>query len=59
MRKDAIEMVKIVSDSTCDLSQELLQRYDVSILPLHILLGEQEYEDGQDIFPDEIGRAHV
>ena len=54
MRKDAIEMVKIVSDSTCDLSQELLQRYDVSILPLHILLGEQEYEDGQDIFPDEI-----
>ena len=47
-------MVKIVSDSTCDLSQELLQRYDVSILPLHILLGEQEYEDGQDIFPDEI-----
>lgn len=47
-------MVKIVSDSTCDLSQELLQRYDVSILPLHILLGEQEYEDGQNIFPDEI-----
>lgn len=47
-------MVKIVSDSTCDLSQELLQRYDVSILPLHILLGEEEYEDGQDIFPDEI-----
>lgn len=47
-------MVKIVSDSTCDLSQELLQRYDVSILPLHILLGEKEYEDGQDIFPDDI-----
>ena len=47
-------MVKIVSDSTCDLSQELLQIYDVSILPLHFLLGEEEYEDLQDIFPDEI-----
>lgn len=47
-------MVKIISDSTCDLSEELLRRYDVSILPLHILLGEQEYEDGVNITPDEI-----
>ena len=35
-------MVKILSDSTCDLSQELLEKYDISILPLHILLGEKE-----------------
>lgn len=47
-------MVKIISDSTCDLSQELLERYDISILPLHILLGEKEYCDGVDITPDEI-----
>jgi DegV family protein with EDD domain len=47
-------MVKIISDSTCDLSKELLERYDISILPLHILLGEKEYEDGIDISPDEI-----
>lgn len=47
-------MVKIISDSTCDLSQELLEKYDVSILPLHILLGEKEYCDGVDITPDEI-----
>lgn len=49
-------MVKIISDSTCDLSEGLLRRYDVSILPLHILLGEQEYEDGVNITPDEIYR---
>ena len=49
-------MVKIISDSTCDLSQELLERYDISILPLHILLGEKEYCDGVDITPDEIYR---
>lgn len=47
-------MVKILSDSTCDLSQELLEKYDISILPLHILLGEKEYCDGVDITPDEI-----
>ena len=30
-------MVKIISDSTCDLSPDLLQKYDIDILPLHIL----------------------
>lgn len=47
-------MVKIISDSTCDLSQDLLKKYDIDILPLHILLGEKEYEDGRNITPDEI-----
>lgn len=47
-------MVKIISDSTCDLSGELLEKYDISILPLHILLGEEEYEDGQNITIEEI-----
>lgn len=47
-------MVKIISDSTCDLSKELLDKYDISILPLHILLGEKEYEDGLDITIEEI-----
>lgn len=49
-------MVKIISDSTCDLSAELLEKYDISILPLHILLGEKECEDGNGISPDEIYR---
>lgn len=47
-------MVKIISDSTCDLSPELLKKYEVDILPLHILLGEEEYEDGKSITPDDI-----
>ena len=47
-------MVKIISDSTCDLSKDLIEKYDVSIIPLHILLGEDEYEDGKDITPDDI-----
>ena len=47
-------MVKIISDSTCDLSPELIERYDITIVPLHILLGDDEYEDGFGIKPEEI-----
>ena len=47
-------MIKIISDSTCDLSQELIEKHNIDIVPLHILLGEQEYEDGKNISPDEI-----
>lgn len=47
-------MVKIISDSTCDLSKELLDEFSVSILPLHIILGEEEYEDGEGITPEKI-----
>jgi len=47
-------MVKIIADSTCDLSAELIARGDIHILPLHILLGDQEYLDGQSITPEEI-----
>ncbi len=47
-------MVKIITDSTCDLSKELREKYDISVIPLHILLGDDEYEDGFGITPDEI-----
>lgn len=47
-------MVKIISDSTCDLSNDLLDKYDVAILPLHILLGEKEYLDRVSITSKEI-----
>ena len=49
-----MEYVKIISDSTCDLSPELIAKYDIDILPLHILLGEDEYEDGKNITPEQI-----
>ena len=49
-------MVKIIADSTCDLSPELLKRYDIGIIPLHILLGTDEYKDGLTITPEEIFR---
>ena len=48
-------MVKIISDSTCDLSPELVARYDIDIIPLHIILGESDYLDGR-IAPEDIYR---
>ena len=48
--------VKVISDSTCDLSDELTDRYGISILPLHIILGNKEYEDGKNIGPEDIYR---
>lgn len=47
-------MVKIISDSTCDLSPELVERYNIDILPLNVLLGGKEYQDGKNITPEEI-----
>ena len=47
-------MVKILSDSTCDLPRELVEKYGITILPLHILLGENDFRDGVDISVDEI-----
>ncbi len=47
-------MIRVVADSTCDLSPELVKRYGITILPLHVLLGDDEYRDGVDITADEI-----
>lgn len=46
--------VKIISDSTCDLSPELIAKYGIQIIPLHIVLGDKEFKDGASISPDEI-----
>lgn len=46
--------IGVASDSTCDLSPELQERYGISILPLHVILGDEEYRDGVDITPADI-----
>lgn len=47
-------MIKILSDSTCDLSPELVKKYDIGIIPLYVRLGDKEFLDGVDITPDDI-----
>lgn len=46
--------VILCADSTCDLSQELVEKYHVHIRPLNVIEGEKSCLDGVDIAPDEI-----
>ena len=46
--------VIITADSTCDLSPELLERYQIRIIPLTILLGDDSYRDSIDFTPDDL-----
>lgn len=46
--------VKIISDSTCDLSQDLIQKYNIGIVPLIVTKDSQEYLDGITITPADI-----
>lgn len=50
--------VKIISDSTCDLSPELIEQYDIGIVPLIVVKDNQEFLDGITITPADIF-AHV
>ena len=49
-----MKKIRIVADSTCDLSAELLARYDIPVIPLSIIMDDKSYYDGKEISPDEI-----
>ena len=49
--------VKISADSTCDLSPELVEKYDVTIAPLSVIIDGHSYKDGVDVTPENIFRA--
>lgn len=46
--------VKISADSTCDLSQEILEKYNIGIVPLFVALGDRNLLDGESVCPDDI-----
>lgn len=46
--------IRISADSTCDLSPELVEKYDIAITPLKITLGDTDYTDQIDITPQKI-----
>ena len=50
--------IKILSDSTCDLPRDLLDKLDVTLVPLTVIKNDTAYKDGVDITPADIF-AHV
>jgi DegV family protein with EDD domain len=45
--------VRIVTDSTCDLPEEVVNNYNISVIPLHINQGEKSYLDGIELTREE------
>ena len=45
--------IKIVTDSTSDLSPEMAQALGVTVVPLEVIFGEDAYREGIDITADE------
>ena len=50
--------IKILSDSTCDLSTQLLEQYDITLAPLTVVKNDEQFKDGVTITPTDIF-AHV
>ena len=46
--------IKILSDSTCDLSQAILDENNITLVPLTVIMADQQYKDGVTITPAEI-----
>lgn len=46
--------VKIITDSTADLTQELYEKLDITVLPLYVTIGEKTYKDGIEITAKEL-----
>ncbi len=44
----------LTTESTCDLPNEILQKYDIRVIPLKIILGDEEYADGVNITCEDI-----
>lgn len=46
-------MIKIVTDSVADLPKELCAQYDITVVPLQVIFGDDVYWDGIDFTHDE------
>lgn len=46
--------IKIFADSTSDLAPEWIQQYDIGIIPLYVVFGEESLKDGEEIKPEQL-----
>lgn len=48
--------IRILVDSTCDMPQEFIQKWNIGVAPLFVQLGKESYQDGVDLSIDEFYR---
>ena len=46
--------IGICADSTCDIPQDLIKKYDIRLMPITIALGEDIRHDGIDVLPQDV-----
>ena len=46
--------IKVIVDSTVDLSKELYEKYDFAVIPLNVTFGQETFKDGVDITRDQL-----
>jgi len=46
--------IKLFTDSTCDLTNEILEKYDISFVPLYVHFNEDAFKDRIEINTDEL-----
>ena len=51
-----MEKIKIITDSSVDLPKEVLEKYNVEVMPVLINFGEESYLDGISITRDDVFR---
>ena len=44
--------IKIITDSTCDIPAAWQEQYDISVIPLTIVWGDEQFLDGVDMMPE-------
>ena len=49
--------IRMTADSTCDLTPELLRKYNIGIVPLSVIINGEVFHDGVDVTPRDIFRA--
>lgn len=42
-----------ITDSTCYMEPELLEKYDIHVVPLSVVFGEESYRENEEIFADQ------
>ena len=49
--------IRMTADSTCDLTPELIRKYEIGIVPLSVVIDGEVFHDGVDVTPRDIFRA--
>ena len=44
--------IALVTDSTCDIPAEWLEQFQIGVVPLTIIFGDEQYLDGVDLMPE-------